>query len=176
MDTLFEVYAKSNPDQALALARQMATGGPADGRDQWKAIRAMQEALTTARALIDRGKAADALAALDAVKPPKYVRLTPLHLAKAHAEDAMGQPQKAYDRLADLVATEPVPDLHAALLAQAKRMDRTPAQVTSDLNARRDKQAKPAEEFELENYLDGSKATLARYRGKVVLLNFWYPG
>ena len=55
-------------------------------------------------------------------------------------------------------------------------MDRTPAQVTADLKARRDKQAKPAEEFDLENYLDGSKASLAKYRGKVVLLNFWYPG
>jgi tetratricopeptide (TPR) repeat protein len=176
MDTLFDVYAKSNPDKALALAREMATSGPPDGRDKWKAIVAMQEAMITARDLVGANKPADALAALEAVKPPKYVRLVPLHLARANAEQAMGQPQKAYDRLADLVATEPVADLHEALLAQAKRMDRTPAQVASDLGERRDRQAKPAEEFELENYLDGSKASLAKYRGKVVLLNFWYPG
>jgi Tfp pilus assembly protein PilF len=176
MEPLFEAYAKSRPDKAVALAREMTATGPAGDLDRWKALLAIEDALLKARDLVGAKKPGDALAALEALQPPKRASLTQLHLAKANAEHAMGQPQKAYDRLADLVATEPAPDLHAALFAQAKRMNRPPAQVKSDLQARREKQAKPAEEFELENYLDRSKATLQKYRGKVVLLNFWYPG
>ena len=176
MDALFEVYAKSNPDKALALAREMVVSGPARDLDRWKAIASLEATLVGARDLMAAGKAGDALALLEAVTPPKSLRLIPLHLAKAAAEQAMGQPQKAYDRLADLVATEPVHDLHAALFEQAKLMNKSAAQVSGDLRARREKQAKPAHEFELENYLDGSRASLAKFRGKVVLLNFWYPG
>jgi len=176
MDELFQAYARSSPDKALALAREMSSSVGEGDRDRWKSIAAMQSAIVKARDLVAHGQGRDALAALDAVKPPKYISITPLHMAKADAQRAMGEPQKAYERLASLVAGEPLPALYGALLDHAKRMGKPAAEVQGDLQARREQQAKPAAEFELENYLDGSEATLAQYRGKVVLLNFWYPG
>jgi hypothetical protein len=48
--------------------------------------------------------------------------------------------------------------------------------VRADLQARREKTAKMAQGFELEAYRDHAKVSLASYKGKIVFLNFFFPG
>jgi thiol-disulfide isomerase/thioredoxin len=47
--------------------------------------------------------------------------------------------------------------------------------VNEDLWSLLDSKAKPAAELDTTRFGDEKKITLADYRGKVVLLNFWYP-
>ncbi len=175
MQSLFAIRAKTDPEKALALARDLVVQ-KVESHVKWNEVAAMQENVVAARKLLNDKKPADALALLQKTTAPKYVLANQLHLLTAEAETAVGQGEKAYGQLADYVAAEAHEDLYNALFEQGRRTGRSAAQVKADVQARREKQAKPAEEFELENYLDSSKVSLATYRGKVVLLNFWYPG
>lgn len=175
MQSLFAIYAKTDPGKALALARDLVAQ-KVESHVKWNEVAAMQENVVAARKLLNERKPADALALLQKTTAPKYVLANQVRLLTAEAETAVGQGEKAYNELADFVTAEAHEDLYNALFEQGHRTGRSAAQVKADVQARREKQAKPADEFELENYLDGSKVSLTKYRGKVVLLNFWYPG
>jgi thiol-disulfide isomerase/thioredoxin len=47
--------------------------------------------------------------------------------------------------------------------------------VSADVRNALEAKAKPVKEFTLARYGDEKKMSLSDYRGKVVLLNFWYP-
>ena len=174
MSELVDVYASSEPDKALALAREMVADKPGDR--EWQATLAIQEAFVTARALIREKKGAEALTLLDPLKTPSYSSAaTLLPLLKAEAEAAAGNAQKAYDRLAPAVAARPADVLLEALNKYGAALGKTAAQVDDELWARREKQAKPATPLTLPTY-DGRTLSLSDYKGKVFLLNFWYPG
>jgi len=55
-------------------------------------------------------------------------------------------------------------------------MGRTRADVDAEVWRARDAKAKMAPLFELPSSRDGSPVKLADYRGKLVLLTFWFPG
>ena len=59
--------------------------------------------------------------------------------------------------------------------AAAKAAGRSPAETDAAVWAARDARAKPAADFTLTS-LDGKPVSFSSLRGKVVLLNFWFPG
>ncbi len=118
MQSLFAIRAKTDPEKALALARDLVVQ-KVESYVKWNEVAAMQENVVAARKLLNDKKPADALALLQKTTAPKYVLANQLRLLTAEAETAVGQGEKAYDQLADFVAAEAHEDLYNALLAQA---------------------------------------------------------
>jgi tetratricopeptide (TPR) repeat protein len=173
MSELVDLYASREPDKAVALAREIAAAMP-DDKD-WQATLAYQETMAKARALVAAKHGADAVALLEPLKRLRGSASTLLPLLLAEADASAGDAQKAYDRLARTVATEPDAELLEALNGYGAGLGKTSAQVDDELWALRVKQAKPAIPFKLATF-DGRTRSLSDYKGKVFLLNFWYPG
>src|SRR4029079_1206430 len=99
----------------------------------------------------------------------------PLAIARAAALEAAGDAPTAYDTLAAVVAKTPSDALIAALESTGRALKKSPEDVAADVARLRDPAAKPAPDFSLPDYPDRKPVSLADYRGKVVLINFWYP-
>ncbi len=176
MSALFERYSKTAPDKALALAEDMLKRLTSkSGQKTWEGCLYYQRALVEARSLLEKGQAAAAATRLDAVPRPRFLDVATLDLTKAEALDASGNAAKAYMNLVTLAAKEPSDALNAAVTKYATKLGKTPADVSADIWKLREADAKPAPAFALPDYPDGKRVNLSDHRGKVVLVNFWYP-
>lgn len=169
---LFALYDDMSAGRAAALAHKMAEALP-DDRD-WKAKVAYSDTLAEADKKIDTD-AAGALALLKTVKVPSYVSRQHLLLVTAKAQDRAGQLNDAYTDLLKAHAATPGPMLEPAVYGYGKRLGKDAATVDKELWDLRTAAAKPAIPFTLESFLDGKKVSLADYKGKVVLVDFWFP-
>jgi tetratricopeptide (TPR) repeat protein/thiol-disulfide isomerase/thioredoxin len=173
MSGLFNIYSQTDPQKALALAREMSGLMPAN--KSWQAFTVYQENLVKAGAMVSAGNAADAVKLLESAKPPRLLNSSPYYLTLAAAHDAAGSAQAAYECLLAQMAQSPTDVLKDALQKYGAKAGRSSAQVTGDLGSQLQKNAKPAPELVTTRFGDEKKLTLADYKGKVVLLNFWYP-
>lgn len=176
MSLLADAYTDSDLDKALALAEAMAhVGASKTAQKEWQQRADFLRSAVDGRALIGKGQASEALARLEAAPALRYANTTVIELLKAEARDTSGDSTKAYEGLVAVVAKEPSDQLNAALKHYAAKLRKTPADVSADLWKVRDAQAKPAPAFTLPDYPDGKPVSLEDYKGKVVLINFWYP-
>ena len=174
MSDLFDLYADRAPQKALTLLEELAaneTGKREPG--DYREMVVFQRELVKARRLLDEDHPAEALALLDNLKPYRRMHPVAYHLYKAEAAAAAGNPQRAYDDLAKLAADKPNLPILSALDSYAAKLHRQPA---DDLWALRQAAAKPAAELTLPRFDSDKKANWPDFQGKVVLLNFWYPG
>lgn len=169
---LFTLYDDGAPEKAAALAHTMATALPQE--KEWQAKVAYSETLTNAEKLAGTD-GAGALALLKTVKVPSYVSKQRLLLATARAQDRANQLEAAYGDLLKAYAPQPGPKLEPALYGYGTRLGKDAATVDTDVWALRTAAAKPATPFTLESFLDGKQVSLADFKGKVVLLDFWFP-
>jgi Flp pilus assembly protein TadD len=174
MTILFDLYMAADSAQALALAQQMAKAAPKD--KDWQALSLYAKNAIQARSLLAENKSAEAVALMDATTIPRYLNQTGLNLLKADVFDAAGQTPKAYETLSKLMAAEPRDEIGAALARYAAKISKSASDTDSDLWKLRDAKATLPTEFSLSLYTEDRKVSLADYKGKVVLLNFWYPG
>lgn len=176
MTSLFAVYNKTNPQKALALAEDMSKTLTAE-RDKktWQERVNYLQNILKAQTLINEKKYAEATVLLEKTAPPRYLTVDVLYLLKAEALDGVGQTDKAYQGLLKLVSSEPTDALQAALIKYGAKLDKTAQQANADVLQLLEAKAKPVKEFALTRYENGKKVSLSDYRGKVVLLNFWYP-
>jgi len=174
MSLLFEAYSAGDAAKALALAQEMARLLPK--AKEWQTLSAYQQNIIQARSLLAEKKFADARALLEKTTGLSYVNQNPLHLLKAEAADGAGETAKAYDGLAKLVAREPNDELSAALRKYAGKLGKTAEDVNAEIWKAREQDAKPAPEFSLGLYTEKRNVSLADYKDKIVMLNFWYPG
>lgn len=173
MELLFDVYVEQEPARALALAEALAKLDPKD--KSWAAKATLQQNVLNARALLNERKFAEAAALLESTTAPRYTNVTALHLTRAEAYDRGGETAKAFDSLAKVAAQEPADALLKALNAYGAKLGKTAAQIEGELWRLRDEQAKPFKEFALAKSTGTGTASLGDYRGKVVLVDFWYP-
>lgn len=176
MYMLFEEYHKTAPDKALALAEEMFKSAAAGYENrEWKARVEYQKNMSEARVLLDKKDFAAASKLLDGTALPARFDGTQLFKFKVEtAQDAAGQ-KKVYDEVLKQTVKEPTDELRALAFAVGAKLAKTQPQVEADLFQLLEAQAKPAKEFSLKRYGDDKVISLADYRGKVVLLNFWYP-
>jgi thiol-disulfide isomerase/thioredoxin/Tfp pilus assembly protein PilF len=177
MSDLFDVLASTTPETASALAADMLRRMTAKSEQKsWTDLAAYAAALSESAALRAKGDGKGAVQRLEAVKPPpSYRDQAPLAIARAAALEAAGDAPAAYDALAAAAAKTPSDTLLETLIGTGRALGKTPAVVEADLWQRREATAKPAAAFTLPDYPDRKSVSLADYRGKVVLLNFWYP-
>lgn len=169
---LFTLYDDMAPEKAAALAHTMSAGLPKE--KAWQEKAAYSDTLTNAEKLAATDGAA-ALALLKTVKVPSYVSKQRLLLATARAQDRAGQLDAAYGDLLKAHAPLPGPTLESALYAYGRRLGKDAATVDTEVWALRTAAAKPATPFTLESFLGGKPVSLADFKGKVVLLDFWFP-
>ena len=163
----------TEPSDALALAREMAAALPAAAF--WRPRVAAQEAMIRAKALIGGGQFGEALALLDTTPPPSGNHGTTWTLLKAEAAAGTGNRERAYHTLVESTAASPDARIDAALVKYAADLGKTSRDVDADVWSVRDARATPAVAFALPSLRDGASVQLADYRGRVVLLAFWYP-
>jgi thiol-disulfide isomerase/thioredoxin len=176
MTALFSEYQVTDPAKALTLAQEMLAQLPASSAKTWKAIASMQENVLQARALLQQNRAAEAAALLERTTTYRYVDQTPFLLLRAEARAAAGSVQQAYDELVEVIAATPQAELEAAAEQLAARLEKAPGAMMADVWRVRDAKATPAPPFTLPDYYNEAKpVSLSDYRGRVVLVNFWYP-
>ncbi len=179
MDGLYDAYMRVAPDKALALAQDvLRADSSADGQRSWAARVVVAQNLILARGLRGEHKYAAAAAVLNATQLPRHSGNEEMFaLFKAEMADSAGNTKAAYDSLIAWFAETPSDSIQAALGRYATKLHKSPAQVDSAVWANRDTAAKPATPFRLASYSGAADSiALADYKGKVVLLTFWFPG
>jgi tetratricopeptide (TPR) repeat protein len=171
MNTLYAELTE--PAEALALARDMVRALPA--LTFWPPRAAAQEAMAQAKTLVGGGQWNQALALLEKTPPPSGSHGTTWTLLKAQAAAGAGHREQAYNALVESAAASPDARIDAALPAYATALGKTGRDVEADVWRSRDERAKPAAAFTLTSLRDGAPVQLADFRGRVVLLAFWYP-
>lgn len=177
MADLFNLYATNDPQKALDLAQEMQKQKWAD--TGWKDAIAYQQNLIKALDLISAAKYSDAAALLQRQFGGWIVKYdldhTPVELAFAEAQAGAGNIQQAFDTLATAWIKVPNPELKAGLLKYGSQLGKSAEQVNDALWQRWIADAKEMKPFELKNAVDGKEVKLSDFRGKVILVSFWFP-
>jgi tetratricopeptide (TPR) repeat protein len=172
---MYDLYAElTRPSEALLLAREMAGAQPAS--KTWQTRVTAQDAMVRAESLVADARFADALDLLEKTPRPSGSHRTTWTLLEADAAAGSGQVDRAYAALLDSAVGLPDARIDAALLRYGTTLGKTRREIDADVWGRRDAGAGVAAAFELPSARDGSLVKLADYRGRVVLLSFWFPG
>lgn len=179
MPDLFDLYSRTDPRKALALAEDMGRiEAQEHERTMWQERVAYQRNVVRARDLIDEKKYAEAISVLEmsAGQKPESVKFGgTISLQKAEAFAGAGQTERAYQELLRLVISEPT-DAGLEMLGKVgANLRKTADHVSTDIRRSLEAKVKPAKDFSVARYGDEKQVSLADYRGKVVLLNFWFP-
>jgi thiol-disulfide isomerase/thioredoxin len=192
MPRLFAVYLRVDPQKAVKLAQDMQqemkgvksvvffnrTVPEEGGSKEWDARLTLAQAYIEINQKLTAAKAGEALGLLDKLntkdrfEAENSAMLTGLRnrvLAEA------GQAQEAYNALLQRHAKWPEDATQTQLQSVGANMHKTPAQIHADLKAVLDSAAKPAPLFALQRYTSNETVSLAKLRGKVVLVTFWFP-
>lgn len=82
----------------------------------------------------------------------------------------------AFDTLAVSYSNIPIETLQPLIYRYGKKLGMDSTQVIKNIGDKRSIAAKIATPFSLQNYSSNEKISLADYKGKVVLLTYWFPG
>jgi hypothetical protein len=187
---LFGAYVSVDPQKGLEFAREIlaAVENPKPGPDgkplpkpayltTWTRNADYAQAVVDARALIAAGKGAEALARLEKETIPGSVGdEAQLAVLRAEATAASGDAAKAYDMLVASLAADFTESAQKAIVGFGAKMGKSPKQIDDEVWARRMQKAKPFEDFDLAKLGSSKRVKLSDLRGKVVLVDFWFPG
>lgn len=175
--SLAMLYASTDPAKALDYYNKLSS-------DKEMSAYAMigktyAQAFIDAQKSIDGGKYGDAVTTLSTVKTGKYDPsglVERLETLRAQALVGAGRGQDAYDGLVARISTAPTEGLIDCAKATGAKLGKSQQTVSDDLWSAVTSKAKPATDFNLYAYLEKRNISLKDYRGKVVLLTFWFPG
>lgn len=196
-ETLFNLYAAVDPEQALTFGRRLAEHAEFDTtmlwgaktsaridsvnatlRAEWAKRVAMLTHYAVARALIARHSYDSAAVQLDSfhVGQGQDALASQVIVARAAIANGRGAPGVAYDSVMAALLRRPTDMLVAAATEYGARLGKSPAQVTADIVGRRIAQGHQATPFSLMDYHTRRNVSLSDFRGKYVLITFWNPG
>jgi len=172
MSGLYDAYLLQNqPQKAQELATAMGTGGG------WPDKVALAVNMEKVQELVKQKKYKDAYQLLDKLTTPRYSRLvSQVALLRSTVLDASGDTKAAYDSLVSLEAKTPGDEVKKALATYGSKLGKNSKEIDNDIWAVRGKTIKTAPAFNLGLYTSNKTSSLADYKGKVVLMTFWFPG
>lgn len=176
MDKLFDAYARTEPSKALNLVQSFTKESPdsyfAKKLPAWTAY---AQLLVEIRSEIEGKDFTKAIDQVSKIKVPEGLTSVPLDLLKSEARARAGNLTDAYKGLVEAYAKDPDRLLGTALLKYAAQLNKTPEQTEADIWRVRESNAQAMKDFELVNYDTGKTVKLSDYRGRVVLVNFFFP-
>jgi len=178
----FDFLLKTNPEQAFELGLTMVIEGKIN-RNLWKDRLKVADAFLRVRKLLAENNPKEALSLLNTVNllDPMFGSFTIdaeeyLALYKAEVADAAAQTQFAYNSLVLLYSKEPTEGLRSPLFKYGNKLGMDSNSVVKSIWKIRDSSAKQATNFSLENYLSAGKTALSDFKGKIILVTYWFPG
>ncbi len=179
MTLLADLYSESAPGKTLALAEKMvaATAEEPDGWSAgiWNDRLTFQRNVMKGNELIADGHYRQAVALLQETTIPRFADAGVFHETRARALDKAGQTVEAYEYLLRLAATAPTDRVRAAALVYAEKLGKDDKTVGAEIRGALEEDAEQIEDYSFERYDNGERVSLSDFKGKVVLLNFWYP-
>ncbi|MES2277559.1 MAG: TlpA disulfide reductase family protein [Bacteroidota bacterium] len=170
MKTLADAYLQTDPEKALPLINQMG-----EGKD-WRTRKQVAELLIEANLLERSQNYKEAMNKMDLIVLPKLNYMNEfITLKKASLLAKIGNVKMAYDSLAIKFAKLPSDQLYNTLEIYGKKIGKDNQQIEKDVETWRNSTAVAAYPFELGLYTSKGKLSLAKLKGKVVLLTFWFP-
>jgi thiol-disulfide isomerase/thioredoxin len=177
MSSYFSVLLKTDPEKAVALATDMEKDTKDKEAKSWANQAVQAQYIADAKKLMEQSKADEALTTLGKVKLSKYDSFKKdLVLLKAQATDKTGNTKAAYDSVMNAFVKAPTIMFQKALYAYGAKLDKNAGQVKDDILKSLDANAKQATPFTLKKYFGEGSTSLSDYKGKVVLLTYWFPG
>lgn len=174
----FDLVLESEPEKAIVLAKSMLKVLIKE-RDQktWKDQLEVAQNVVQANAMLASNKPSEAF---DILEKTKLTRWSSAHnfllLLKAKALDRGGKTIMAYEVLKYNYAKSPEPELVSALNLYGEKLNKNEVAIQNDIRLVRDTIAKKATDFSLKEYFGSHRKSLADYKGKVILLTYWFPG
>lgn len=176
MSSYYGLLLDTDPAKAVTLAEDMVKFKGEEMKG-WENQLTIAQNVVAVKKLITEKKGAEALALIDKIKLPRYFGFnTGLSILKAESIAVSGNNQAAYDSLIVYFSKTPEVELKETLGVYGAKLGKNAAQVEADIWKRLDAISQPATPFTLKRYLTPGKASLSDYRGKVVLLTYWFPG
>lgn len=177
MSAYFNVLLIENPQKAVELAQEMAKNEKGE-KKEWPGLALQAQKVAQAKTLLDQKKGAEAMAVLKEIKLTKYSSFKAgLALLKAQADDVAGHTGAAYDSLLVDFSKSPSVLLKDAISGYGTKLGKNETDITTDIWKQLDIVSKVATPFNgLKRYLTPGEASLADFKGKVVLLTYWFPG
>jgi len=177
MSGFYAILLDNDPGKAISLAQEMAAI-KGDESKNWETKIIFAQQIMQAKNLLDQKKGGQALSLLNQARMPKYLEYEydGLPILKAAANDIAGNTGVAYDSLIVVFAKNPTVKLKAAIVGFGNKMGKDKAKVDADIWKRIDMAAELATPFTLKNYLAPGSTSLSDYKGKAVLLTYWFPG
>ena len=182
MRDYYDYLLNTSPDKAFDLALKMVLEIKIN-RGDWK------QKLIVAREFVEAGKLLDANKPSEATEILKHVNLgnskvdgmlidaeETLALFKAKVANAGNKTREAYDSVAAYYSKKPSDRIYQILRTYAAKLGIDSSKVDTDVWKIRNNEAWKETDFTLENFDDQKRVSLSDYRGKVVLLTYWFPG
>ena len=172
MVQLYNAYLNSMlNDKARNLAADMSN------QSGWQEKVDLANGLAAVSSLMESGNHRQAYDSIVKLKKLRSsAQLPRIPILEAQLADRSGQTIAGYQSLVALQAKAPTDEIEAALSQYGKKIGKSTADVQVDIQDLRKKNAKPAYPFDLGLYTSNGNAKLADFKGKAVLITFWFPG
>lgn len=168
---LYEYYLVNDPAKAAALARRM-------GKERdWPSKDTVAQQFVQLKKLVATKNFSKAKTVAAKIRLGRYSAAgDQLLLLKSAIIEGQGNTKAAYDSLLIPYAKKPSDELYAGLTKLGSKLDITTAQTDAAVDEWRKANSRPAPAFNLGLYTSDKTVSLEDYKGKVVLLTFWFPG
>lgn len=178
MGGYYDVLLQQDPKKALELAK-MLSGKLTDSSQvlTWQKNVSIAENINESKNLMAKGKFQEASALLDSVSLGRYSDAKNyLLLLKSQALKGLGKAKDAYQQLIASYVKSPEKDIGDALFLYGNAIGKSSETVKNEIWKLRDTKAVQATPFKLKKYFSEGFTSLDDFKGKVVLLTYWFPG
>jgi len=175
VNALFAIYDRTDPPKAQALAHELLVQDPKD--ETRLAYVAYADSMAKAEQEVKDHKPADALAILEAVKSPspRQFIMDRKDLLYAQALDLDSRTQEAYSNLLAIYIKHPSDAIRAGIDEYGAKLGKKKQDIDAAIWSATQVNSTPEIPFTLKKFTDDSEVSLADYKGRVVIVDFWFP-
>ena len=177
----FSYLLNTDPVKALELAVSMVTEFRSRTFD-WNHKYRVAKSFTEARNFLNTNQPGEAIKLLAKIELTSewnhsFIDATEtLQIFKAEAAAAANQTHAAYDSLATYYSKTPSKILRVAAIMHGKKLGLDELHFDTCISNLRNAHAENFPDFPLQSYLTDNKVSIKDFKGKVILLTFWFPG